>query len=168
MQVANQVLHRQHGDRKFMANRRSATVAFIDQFRKGNLKFELKREGIHAHEFAYLITDNAEGKFFVYGINGTAAKDHDRVLTSEDVNSIKKLVPEDQEFVEVARGFHFEADEENCEITVRMGGEWLFAVLVDEELGCYTIERNEYLDRSSDIYVLIKTAAKAFRIARGY
>ncbi|EEX4842660.1 hypothetical protein D0726_004865 [Escherichia coli] len=170
MQVAN-LKSRVFSPTRDMSVRVASTIAFIETYRKSRAaesNFELKRENIHAHEFAYLITDQLTGKFFVYGVVSKRNPDNTGELTKEDLAEIKKLIPEGQEYVDIVRGFDFEADEDNSEITVYLGDEWLFAILVDEELGCYTIERNEYLDRSSDIYTLIKTAGKAFRIARGY
>ena len=170
MQVAN-LKSRTHSPTRAMPVRIASTLAFIESYRKSRAvesNFELKRENIHAHEFAYLITDLPSGKFFVYGVVSKRNPDNTGVLTEEDLTEIKALIPDDQEYVDIVRGFDFEADEGNSEITVYLGAEWVFAILVDEELGCYTIERNEYLDRSSDIYTLIKTAGKAFRIARGY
>lgn len=161
-------LHRKQEVRPpmYRSQTRQASLDFLANFRQQQRPvIKLKSERIEPKEPAYLITELPNGDFKVYGIESSRVRDNKTAFTSDERTSIIDAMPFEEQFVAIERGFNFEVSEDRKEITVLLGEDWLFAIWVDEEAETYMIERNTYLDPSTDIGPMIRAAGLAFRMA---
>jgi hypothetical protein len=142
-------------------------LQFLANFRQmPDVLVSLRTEFIGPQEPVYLITEFDNGEFKLYSVDIPRVNSNNIALTDEERNAIIDAIPTNETFVSINRGFTFEANEDESEITVRLGEEWLFAILIDLDTETYMIERNQYLVRDSDISAMIKTVGLAFRLAR--
>ena len=141
---------------KFLANFRQKEEVFVN----------LRLENIGPQEPAYLVTEFADGTFKIYSVEIPRVNSNKVALTDDERDAILDAIPADETYVALERGFNFDIKDDESEITVLLGEDWLFTVLVDTETETYMIERNEYLLRDSDISPMVRAVGVAFREAR--
>ena len=154
-QTANEPLFKTEA-LNFLANFRQKQEVFVN----------LRAENIGPQEPAYLITEFADGSFKIYSVEIPRVNSNKVALTDEERDAILDAIPADETYVALERGFNFDVKDDESEITVLLGEDWLFTVLVDVETETYMIERNEYLLRDSDISPMVRAVGVAFREAR--
>lgn len=142
-------------------------LQFLAGFRQmPEVLVSLRTDFIGPMESTYLITEFANDEFKIYSVDVPRVNSNKVALTEEERNAIIDAIPAEETFVSINRGFTFEQNEDESEITVRLGEEWLFAIVIDHDTETYMIERNQYLVRESDITLMIKAVGLAFRLAR--
>ena len=147
---------------------KAEALSFLANFRQEQEVFvNLRLSNIGPQEPLYLITDYADGTFKIYSVEIPRVNSNKVALTDEERDAILDAIPADETYVALERGFNFDVKDDESEITVLLGEDWLFTVLVDVETETYMIERNEYLLRDSDISPMVRAVGVAFREARG-
>lgn len=118
----------------------------------------LRSTEIRRDEKAYLVTERLDGKFKVYAIE--TQEDLTEGVPDRLLAVIESQLAEGEKFESILypSDFLIEGDEEANEIVIRLGDDWLFAVIFDNENN-YTIERNRFLCAECDIYPMIADAS---------